>query len=150
MQATGRIVLAIPESAAGVESIPALPLEDGDEFRVPARPADVSVVGSVYDQNAFVFEPGSNVKRYLQLAGGVARNGDWGHAFVIRADGSVVGQRSVLARDINSLKNLELNPGDTLVVPAHLNRSTALRGLIDWSAVFSQFALGAAAIEVIR
>jgi polysaccharide export outer membrane protein len=150
MQATGRIVLAIPETAAGVDSIPALPLEDGDEFRVPARPADVSVVGSVYDQNSFVFESGSNVNHYLQLAGGVARNGDWGHAFVIRADGSVVGQRSVLARDINSLKNLELNPGDTLVVPAHLNRSTALRGLIDWSAVFSQFALGAAAIEVIR
>jgi len=150
MKATGRIVLNIPQTAADAESIPALPLEDGDEFRVPARPANVSVVGSVYDQNSFVFESGRNVNHYLQLAGGVARNGDWSRAFVIRADGSVVSERSELARVADGLKHLKLNPGDALVVPAHLNKSTALRGLIDWSSVFSQFALGAAAVNVVR
>jgi protein involved in polysaccharide export with SLBB domain len=150
LKATGRIVLNIPPAAAGVESIPALPLEDGDEFRVPARPVNVSVVGSVYDQNSFVFEPGRNVNHYLQLAGGASKNGDWDHAFVIRADGSVVSQRSEIARHIDGLKHLRLNPGDTLVVPAHLNKSTALRGLIDWSTVFSQFAFGAAAINVLH
>ena len=41
-------------------------------------------------------------------------------------------------------------PGDTIVVPEQLNKTTILRGLTDWSAVFSQFALGAAAINVIR
>ncbi len=150
LKATGRIVLNIPPSAAGAESIPALPLEDGDEFRVPARPANVSVVGSVYDQNSFVVEPGRNVNHYLQLAGGASKNGDWDHAFVIRADGSVVSQRSELARHIGGLKHFTLNPGDTLVVPAHLNKSSALRGLIDWSTVFSQFAFGAAAINVLH
>lgn len=150
MRATGRIVLNIPETAAGIDSIPPLPLEDGDEFRVPARPVNVSVVGSVYDQNSFVFQPGTNVNHYLQLAGGVSKNGDWSRSFVIRADGSVVSQRGESARHIDGLKHLKLNPGDTLVVPAKLNRSTALRGLIDWSTVFSQFAFGAAAINVIR
>ncbi len=150
LKATGRIVLNIPPAAAGVESIPALPLEDGDEFRVPARPANVSVVGSVYDQNSFVFEPERNVNHYLQLAGGASKNGDWDHAFVIRADGSVVSQRSEMARHTDGLKHLRLNPGDTLVVPAHLNKSSALRGLIDWLTVFSQFAFGAAAINVLH
>ena len=41
-------------------------------------------------------------------------------------------------------------PGDTIVVPEQLNKTTFLRGLTDWSAVFSQFALGAAAIQVIK
>lgn len=150
LRATGRIVLNIPETATGIDSIPPLPLEDGDEFRVPARPVNVSVVGSVYDQNSFVFQPGTNVNHYLQLAGGASKNGDWSRSFVIRADGSVVSQRGESARHIDGLKHLKLNPGDTLVVPAKLNRSTALRGLIDWSTVFSQFAFGAAAINVIR
>jgi protein involved in polysaccharide export with SLBB domain len=150
MQATGRIVLSIPQEASGADSIPALPLEDGDEFRVPARPANVSVVGSVYDQNSFIFEPTRSVNHYLQLAGGVSGNGDWSHTFVIRADGSVVSQHSEMARHIDGLKHLKLDPGDTLVVPAHLNKSTALRGLIDWSTVFSQFALGAAAVNVLH
>ncbi len=150
LKATGRIVLNIPEAATGIDSIPPLPLEDGDEFRVPARPVNVSVVGSVYDQNSFVFEPGSNLNHYLQLAGGVSRNGDWGHAFVIRADGSVVSQHSAASRKLDGLKRLKLDPGDALVVPAHFNKGTALRGLIDWSTVFSQFAFGAAAINVVR
>ena len=108
------------------------------------------MVGSVYDQNSFVFELGRNVNHYLQLAGGASKNGDWDHAFVIRADGSVVSQRSELARHIDGLKHLRMNPGDTLVVPAHLNKSSALRGLIDWLTVFSQFAFGAAAINVLH
>jgi polysaccharide biosynthesis/export protein len=41
-------------------------------------------------------------------------------------------------------------PGDTIVIPEQLNKTTILRGLTDWSAVFSQFALGAAAVNVIR
>jgi hypothetical protein len=41
-------------------------------------------------------------------------------------------------------------PGDTIVVPEAINKTSVLRGLTDWSAVFSQFALGAAAIQVIK
>jgi hypothetical protein len=40
--------------------------------------------------------------------------------------------------------------GDTIAIPEQLNKTTLLRGPTDWSAVFSQFALGAAAVKVIR
>ena len=40
-------------------------------------------------------------------------------------------------------------PGDAIVVPERLTQSTLLKGLRDWSQVFAQFALGAAAIKVI-
>jgi hypothetical protein len=42
-----------------------------------------------------------------------------------------------------------MNPGDTIVVPDKTLRPTALRNILDWSQVFSQLALGAAAINVL-
>jgi hypothetical protein len=45
---------------------------------------------------------------------------------------------------------LRMNPGDTIVVPEKTFKPSALRGFIDWSQAFSQLALGAAAINVIK
>ena len=41
-------------------------------------------------------------------------------------------------------------PVDTVVVPERFKTTTVLRDLKDWSQVFAQFALGAAAIKVLR
>lgn len=148
MRATGRIVLDIAPGSTGVANIPDLPLEDGDSFVVPSRPSNVKVVGAVYDQNAFIFESSRKAEDYLQLAGGIARSGDNRHAFIIRADGSVVSRKSKAAR--GGLERLSMNPGDTVVVPEIVDKTTLLRGLTDWSAIFGQFALGAAAINVLH
>jgi len=43
-----------------------------------------------------------------------------------------------------------MNPGDTIVVPEKSFRPSALRSLLDYSQLFSQFALGAAALSVIQ
>ena len=129
-------------------NIPDLPLEDGDSFVVPPRPSNVKVVGAVYDQNAFIFESSRKAEDYLQLAGGIARSGDSRHTFIIRADGSVVSRKSKAAR--GGLEKLSMNPGDTVVVPEIVDKTTLLRGLTDWSAIFGQFALGAAAINVLH
>lgn len=150
MQATGRIVLNIQPTSDDISSIPDLPLEDGDVFLVPTRPASVAVVGAVYEQNSFLFESKTSVNHYLELSGGVTKSGDWRHSFVIRADGSVVGHTSPLAHTTHGLEHIELNPGDALVVPEQLNKTTFIRGLTDWSAIFSQFGLGAAAISVLK
>jgi polysaccharide export outer membrane protein len=115
---------------------------------VPPRPSNVKVVGAVYDQNAFIFESSRKAEDYLQLAGGIARSGDSRHTFIIRADGSVVSRRSKAAR--GGLERLSMNPGDTVVVPEIVDKTTLLRGLTDWSAIFGQFALGAAAINVLH
>lgn len=150
IRATGRIVLNIDPNSTDVSSVPDLPLEDGDIFRVPTRPSSISVVGAVYDQNSFLFEPASKVDHYLQLSGGVTKAGDWKHSFVIRADGSVVSHQSLLAHESHGLEHFELNPGDALIVPEQLNKGTLLRGLTDWSQIFAQFGLGAAAINVLH
>jgi protein involved in polysaccharide export with SLBB domain len=149
IRATGRIVLQLPPGSSGIEDIPAMSLENGDRFVVPFVPSVINVVGAVYNQNSFLYQPRGSVGHYLRLAGGTSRNADWRRAFVIRADGSVVSRTAVRSYWGNGFDQLSLNPGDTIVVPDKTLRPTALRGILDWTQVFSQLALGAAAINVL-
>jgi protein involved in polysaccharide export with SLBB domain len=150
VRATGRIVLEFQPDSSGIASIPDVPLENGDTFLVPSRPANVNVIGAVYDQNSFLYNRSRNVGAYLHLAGGPNRNSDYKHSFVIRADGEVVSRDSVSGLWKNSFLSMNVNPGDTVVVPEKTFKPTALRGFLDWSQIFSQLALGAAAIQVLK
>jgi protein involved in polysaccharide export with SLBB domain len=150
MRATGRVVLEFRPGSTGVDAIPAIPLEDGDVFRVPSRPVTVSVVGAVYGQNVFLYNRTRDVKDYLTLAGRANRVADTRRSFVIRADGSILSKDSVKGFWGDAFDDARLNPGDTIVVPEKPIKPSALRDVIDWSQVFSQFALGAAAIQVIK
>jgi protein involved in polysaccharide export with SLBB domain len=150
IRATGRIVLRFMPESEGINTIPDVPLEDGDIFLVPPVPASVNVVGAVYDQNSFLYMRGARVGTYLRYAGGADRDGDRKHEFVIRANGDVVSydrNKGVWGSDF---ANLRISPGDTVVVPEKTFRPSALRGFIDWSQLFSQFALGAAALSILK
>jgi protein involved in polysaccharide export with SLBB domain len=150
IRATGRIVLQVQPDSKSIEKLPALSLENGDRFIVPSVPATVNVVGAVNDQNSFQLVPHGTAGKYLALAGGPDRDADRSRTFVIRADGSVVGRQSVKNLWGNGFNELPLNPGDTIVVPEKTLRPTALRGLLDWTQIFSQLALGAAAVNILR
>ena len=148
LRATGRIVLELPEVAA-VKDLPDLPLEDGDRFFVPSTPSMVSVFGAVYNQSSFVYHPEKRVADYLSLAGGPTRDADTGSTYLLRADGSVISRRNS-GFIFSSLSGARVMPGDAIVVPEELDKTTFLKSLKDWTQVFYQFGLGAAAIEVIR
>jgi protein involved in polysaccharide export with SLBB domain len=150
MRATGRVVLEFKPDSAGMASVPPLPLENGDLFRVPSRPMMVSVVGAVYGQNVFLYNAQRRTRDYLSLAGKPNRVADRKHAFIIRADGSVFSRETAGGLWSDHFDTATLNPGDTIVVPEKPIRPSVLRDVIDWSQVFSQFAIGAAAINVIR
>ncbi|MGA3205871.1 MAG: SLBB domain-containing protein, partial [Bryobacteraceae bacterium] len=151
VRATGRIVLQFSPTKATIEDVPAIKLENGDRFAVPFVPSVVNVVGAVYDQNSFLFEPGRTVNHFLQMAGGPDRDADRRHAFVIRADGSVISRTAVDKNYfVSGFSQLRLNPGDTVVVPDKTLRPSAIRAFADWTQVFSQLALGAAAIDVVK
>ncbi|MGC2635984.1 MAG: SLBB domain-containing protein [Acidobacteriaceae bacterium] len=150
MRATGRIVLELNAGSRGIDALPNITLENGDHFVVPPLPASVNVVGSVFDQNSFLFADARRAGDYLHLAGGPNRDADRKQIFIIRADGSVISRTTTSGIWGDEFDRLRMNPGDTIVVPEKAFKPSALRGFLDWSQLFSQFALGAAALSVIQ
>jgi protein involved in polysaccharide export with SLBB domain len=150
IRATGRIVLEFTPESSVVDQVPDIALENGDRFVVPSRPSSVNVVGAVYDQNSFIYNQGRHVNAYLHLAGGPNRNADEKHSFVIRADGEVLSRDATDTVWKHSFLDVPLYPGDTVVVPEKVFKPSALRGVLEWSQLFSQLALGAAAISVLK
>jgi hypothetical protein len=149
-QASGRIVLDLAPGSSRIDELPDLPLENGDRFFIPCRPSTVNVVGTVYNQSSFLYAENFVLENYLKQAGGPTRYADRSHTFVIRADGSVVSRQSRNGHFHHNIESLVMYPGDTVVVPAYVNKTLFLRGLMDWTQVFSSVGIGAAAVNVLR
>ena len=109
-------------------------------------------MGAVNNQNSFLYSHTNRdiVAAYLKKAGGVTRDADRKRAFVIRASGEVVGYDSTRSAWRSDFDSLRIYPGDTIVIPEKTFHPSALRGVMEWSQMFSQFAIGAASIAVIR
>ncbi len=146
----GRIVLDMQPNSHGEAALPDLPLENGDRLYIPSRPSTVNVIGNVFEQASFLYQEDLRTGDYLKKAGGPERSADRSHMFVIRADGSVVSRSAGSVLFGKSFDALHMYPGDTLVVPAYINKSTFVRNLTDWSQIFTNLALGAAAVNVLH
>lgn len=150
IRATGRIVLNMKPSSHSIDDIPALSLENGDKLIVPAQPATINVVGAVYNQNSFLFADGHTVNGYLKMAGGPNRDADAKHAFVIRADGSVINSTTMKSYWGNGFMDAKLNPGDTLLVPEkNFKPNLSLKSTLEWTQMFSQLAMGVATVSLL-
>lgn len=146
----GRIVLNLNPTSRGEGALPDLSLENGDRLYVPSRPSTVNVIGTVFEQASFLYEEDLRVGDYLKKAGGPARSADRSHMFVVRADGSVVSRSVNTVLFSKSFDAVRMNPGDSLIVPTYINRPTFARSFMDWSQIFSNLALGAAAVNVLH
>ena len=102
----------------------------GDVLVVPKRASYVLVQGQVYGPTAVAYRPGKTAKWYLLQAGGTTNLANKRATFVIRADGTVIGNHSSswLAGDWMAVA---LQPGDMVVVP-----EKALGGPPIWKTVF--------------
>ncbi|MEN9418887.1 MAG: hypothetical protein RI988_2507, partial [Pseudomonadota bacterium] len=153
LEPTGRIALELRPDLNDVRDIPEVPLEDGDQVSIPARPGFVFAVGSVSNENAILWRPGRTVASYLRTAG-VSPEADDANIFVVRADGTVIHRRDSGGWLGNSFDKLELAPGDSIVVPDLSNRETVwsafVRGAKDWTQILSNFGIAAAAIKTLR
>lgn len=150
IKATGRIVLEMPVFAEELKNVPELELEDGDRFYVPSKPSTVTVMGTVYNQNAFIYKKGLTVSDYVSKAGGPTRDGDDGEIYLIRADGLVYSKRQGSVFGFGGgFDGRKAMPGDTVVVPEKLERYNLTKELRDWSQIFFQFAIGAASMKTI-
>jgi polysaccharide biosynthesis/export protein len=150
-KATGRIVLSLKPSANSIDAYPPITVEDNDRVVIPHRPSTVSVVGAVYNPGSFVFDPFRKAGSYLNMAGKGKPGADMHHAFVLRADGTVVPSKSVNGVfKGDRFADLRLYPGDQIVVPSKINVGAFQRNLRDWSQITSQFAIMGAELAIIQ
>lgn len=137
---------ASQRTKAQLQTLPPVPLEDGDAFVVPTLPAFVSAVGAVNNENVFIYRPGRTISDIIASAG-LAEDADVSNAFVLRADGSVISRAG--AGWLTSFGGTRVMPGDTLVVPVLVDRESKynglVRGLKDWTQIISNFGVGVAA-----
>ena len=149
-KAAGRIVLELPAQQPQLKDLPELALEDGDRYLVPAHPSTVSVIGAVYNQNAFIYRSEQRVSDYLSRAGGPTKDADTGSIFVIRADGSVISQRQSSSFFGGGVTGELLTPGDAIIVPEELEKWRFTKELKDWTQILYQFALGVVGLKVLK
>jgi protein involved in polysaccharide export with SLBB domain len=154
LQPNGRIALELSPETRTLDALPDLPLEHADRISVPSRPGFVTVAGAVVNNNAFIWKPGRTAGDYVKLAG-LDEAADASNMFILRADGTVTSANE--RRGFFSFGGIEaqpLQPGDAVVIPNQLDYETwgraLVRNLKDWSQIFSQFGLGAAAIKTLR
>jgi protein involved in polysaccharide export with SLBB domain len=147
IHASGRVVLRMTPHSTGADALPDMHLEDGDRLAVPFPPETVQVVGSVFNQHAFLYADHARVGEYLHLAGGPNREADRKRMFVLRADGSVSHHGSILDSDF---KKLNLYPGDAIVVPEKDVHPSMLNQLLIWSQFMSQLSLSSIEVDLLK
>jgi protein involved in polysaccharide export with SLBB domain len=152
LQPTGRIAFGLEPDERSFARLPQVSLQNGDRLVVPARPAFVHVFGAVNVEASPLWRPNSRVKDYLKLAG-TTTDADVDNTFVLRVDGTVVSTDSQ-GWFFGKIGGLEVMPGDTIVVPEKLDKTTAwsrfTQGAREWTQILANFGLGAAAIQTLR
>jgi protein involved in polysaccharide export with SLBB domain len=132
--------------ANSVTDFPQMALEDGDRIVIPARSNTVTVSGAVYNPASFVYDARRKVGDYLQLAGKGALNSNQGHAFVLRADGSVISRQEAGGLFHSGFDQLPMHPGDQIVVPERVDNGV-VRAIRDWGQLIAPLALATLAIS---
>ncbi|MGH7780944.1 MAG: SLBB domain-containing protein [Candidatus Binataceae bacterium] len=159
-EAVGRIALNATTLGSLAGSPSDVVLEEGDTLTIPKRPASVNVLGQVYDPVAIVYQPELRVKDYLERAGGPTESADADHIFVIKANGSIMTDKSY--RDMErskifplmplvsgGLMDAYLDPGDTVFVPEQLVVISGLQYATDVTQIIANSAMGLAVMGIL-
>lgn len=151
IKATGRMVINVEEARRANNGALDVEMEDGDVLNIPTNPQTVQVIGAVYNQSSFVFMAKKDHSYYIDKAGGFSRVADKGQVYVVKVDGSTVtpGWGFFWNTSCNQWESGapdQIEAGDTIVVPAQLERIAWLRNLKDLTQVLYQSTLGGAVI----
>ncbi len=159
-QVTGRMVIDLPEVLADASSRFNFELRPGDRLVVPKTPEHVNVLGEVYNPTALLSEKGRTVGEYLQQVGGPTDDAEKDQIYVVKANGEVLskGQEGFFGMvtwdsrnhrwTMGGFEGLELDAGDTIIVPKKLEKYPWLRITKDITQVLYQIAVTAGVIIV--
>lgn len=148
VKAEGRVVLELADANVQLKDLPDLPLEDGDSITIPRKPGTVDVIGAVFQQNSIMYRTNRTVDDYLTMAGGPTSGADKSEIYVLRADGSAKSGRTT--GWFGGIGGITVDPGDAIVVPEKIDRTTWTQSFKEWTSILYQFGLGAAGLKVLK
>ena len=119
-------------------------LKDGDVINIPPLSNEVIVQGEVLNSSSFVFEEGLNYLDYVAVAGGFSDYADKRGVFIIKANGLSVTTGSSLFSG-----QVDIEPGDTIVVPRNLDQLEALPLISMATKIIADIAFSAASLNAI-
>jgi len=157
---TGRVVIKISDIMLMPSSDYDMELRPGDRLIIGKRPDSVNVMGEVYNPNALLVEKGKDVSYYLSLVGGMTNNADKRQIYVIKADGTVTSKKQeklgLFSWDsqekrwrIGSFNSIELDPGDTIIVPKKIEKIGWLKYAKDVTGILYEIAVAAGVLHEI-
>jgi polysaccharide export outer membrane protein len=130
VEAVGRLVIDIERSMAATPgSEHDVILKDGDRLLIPRVTQEVTVIGEVQSSTSHLYNPDLSRDDYIAMSGGMTPRGDDDRIYVVRANGSVEVRES---RAWFNRGGVEIQPGDTIVVPLDTER---MRPLLFWQTV---------------
>ena len=107
-QYTGQIALNIKSNDLNkISKLDNLSIQDGDDIYIPRKSNFVVVIGEVYNEQAFVFSKGSNVKDYIKQVGGYTPNANRFRVYKVGVNGQ--------SQKVHM--HTRIAAGDTIVVP---------------------------------
>jgi protein involved in polysaccharide export with SLBB domain len=147
-QAVGRLVIDVEQITArtsGDTAVSNLELRDGDRLLIPKQAQEVTVIGETQQNTSHLYQSGLTRDDYIEMSGGLTRRADKKLIYVVRASGAVIaGSRS---RWFGRSGNLEMRPGDTIVVPVDTDRVRPLTLWTNITQILYQASIAVAAIQ---
>jgi polysaccharide biosynthesis/export protein len=121
----GRLVVDVTAIQRGPVGGPEdVVIKDGDKLVVPKKTPEITILGEVQSPTSHVYQAGLSRDDYIAKSGGTTQKADRKRIYIVRANGDVVtGGRSGWFR---RTQDIEMRPGDTIVVPLNAERVNAL------------------------
>jgi len=141
IRASGRIAIKLSDDSTFARSEYDMALHDGDRIYIPDKPAFISVQGSIYSPNSYMYQAELNVEDYLNMAGGLTKTSDKDYIYIYRADGTIVSAKGMGL--FSGFYETKLMPGDVIVVPEDLERVPYLRLVKDLTDIVFKIAVTA-------
>ena len=148
VEATGRLVIDlqafIDGESAGIQTGD-IELRDGDRLLIPKVSQEVTVIGESQQNASHLFKPGLSRDQYISMSGGFTRRADKKLVYVVRANGAVITQKR--SRWFGRSKDVDIRPGDTIVVPIKVDKIPGLALWTGISQIVYQAAIAVAAVQ---
>ena len=142
-QPIGRVSIKIDENLTSLEKSQFnLVLQDKDSITIPTTMDTVTVFGEVFNPTSFIHNSNKDSDFYIELASGFSRTADKDSIYIIHADGT--------SEPVNEgwfSSNIDIQKGDTIVVPLYIKEFDNLQIWDSVAKIFSSFALTAAAVN---